>query len=134
MRISDLSSDVCSSDLFSQELRLTSPSSSKVQWVAGLFYYSDSIDREERFVVTSVAPLPRGLGGDNTALQNASTKSYAAFGQVTIPFAQIFELTLGARISRDKKDVFQQAVHNAPRSEECRGGKAGVSTCRNRGG
>src|SRR3546814_7798938 len=87
MRISDWSSDVCSSDL----------------WVAGLFYYSDSIDREERFVVTSVAPLPRGLGGDNTALQNASTKSYAAFGQVTIPFAQIFELTLGARISRDKK-------------------------------
>src|SRR3546814_18173710 len=103
MRISDLSSDVCSSDLFSQELRLTSPSSSKVQWVAGLFYYSDSIDREERFVVTSVAPLPRGLGGDNTALQNASTKSYAAFGQVPIP-----------------------------RSEERRVGKECVSTCRSR--
>ncbi|AEG48034.1 TonB-dependent receptor [Sphingobium chlorophenolicum L-1] len=99
---------------FSQELRLTSPSSSKIQWVAGLFYYSDSIDRQERFVVTAVAPLPTALGGDNTALQNASTKSYAAFGQVTIPFASIFELTLGARISRDKKEVFQQAVHNAP--------------------
>jgi len=32
----------------------------------------------------------------------------------TIPFARIFELTLGGRLTHDRKSVFQQAIHNGP--------------------
>ena len=99
---------------FSQELRLTSASGSAIQWVGDLFFYDDHVDRAERFVVTVAAPLPLALGGDNTATQRADSRSYAAFGQATIPFARIFELTLGARLTHDSKQVFQQAIHNAP--------------------
>lgn len=99
---------------FSQELRLNSVSSSKVQWVAGLFYYTDRVNRAEQFVNAALAPVPLALGGDNTSAQSAKTTSYAAFGQATIPFARIFELTLGGRISHDEKDVFQTLVHNGP--------------------
>src|SRR5690606_6453310 len=36
--------------------------------------------------------------------------SYAIFGQATIPFAEIWELTLGARWTHDKRDVHQIAI------------------------
>ncbi|MDB5576614.1 MAG: TonB-dependent receptor [Bradyrhizobium sp.] len=98
---------------FSQELRLAS-NGGGIKWVAGLFYYDDNVDRAERFIVTPSAPLPAALGGDNTAAQTAGSTSYAAFGQASIPFAGIFELTLGARLTHDRKTVFQQAIHNGP--------------------
>ncbi|MBB4640188.1 TonB-dependent receptor [Rhizorhapis suberifaciens] len=103
-----------SSHQVTQELRLNSPSTSKIQWVAGLFYYKDDVDRVEQFVVTANAPIPAVLGGDNTGSQAAQTTSYAAFAQATLPFAEIFELTLGGRLTHDKKEVFQTLVHNGP--------------------
>src|SRR3546814_8936991 len=36
---------------FSQELRFSSPDSSAVKWVGGLFYYEDRVNRTERFNV-----------------------------------------------------------------------------------
>jgi len=99
---------------FSQEFRISSTDSSVIKWVGGLFYYEDNVKRTERFIVTTRAPFPAALGGDNTGIQRAESQSYAAFGQVTIPFASIWDLTLGGRLTHDKKRVFQQAVHNAP--------------------
>ena len=99
---------------FSQELRLSSPDTSEIKWVGGLFYYEDRVDRNERFIVATRAPLPAALGGDNSGIQSARSKSYALFGQLTLPFASIWELTIGGRLTHDRKRVFQQAVHNAP--------------------
>src|SRR3546814_166400 len=99
---------------FSQELRFSSPDSSAVKWVGGLFYYEDRVNRTERFNVVVSAPFPVGLGGDNTGIQRARSTSYALFGQFTLPFASIWELTLGGRLTHDRKRVFQQALHNAP--------------------
>ncbi|MDP3748625.1 MAG: TonB-dependent receptor [Phenylobacterium sp.] len=103
-----------SADQFSQELRFNSPGESPLQWVAGLFFYTDTTLRRERFEVLSRAPFPPQLGGDNTSFQDADSHSYAAFGQVTAPFADIWELTVGGRITRDSRHVFQQAIHNGP--------------------
>src|SRR3546814_2541393 len=78
---------------FSQELRFSSPDSSAVKWVGGLFYYEDRVNRTERFNVVVSAPFPVGLGGDNTGIQRARSTSYALFGQFTLPFARSEEHT-----------------------------------------
>src|SRR3546814_5968213 len=56
---------------FSPELRFSSPDSSAVKWVGGLFYYEDRVNRTERFNVVVSAPFPVGLGGDNPGIQRA---------------------------------------------------------------
>ena len=99
---------------FSQELRLTSSDAARIKWVGGLFYFRESIDRVERIVTDSRAPLPAALSGDVSMGQDAAAESYAAFGQATIPFARIWELTLGARLTHDKRDVFQSLINNRP--------------------
>jgi iron complex outermembrane receptor protein len=58
--------------------------------------------------------LPPPLGGDNSGLQDSHSTSYAAFGQITVPFASIWELTLGGRLTHDRKRVFQEAIPNGP--------------------
>jgi iron complex outermembrane receptor protein len=103
------------SSQFTQELRVNSAAGSGLQWVGGLFFYRDHIERAERFVVTvATPPFPPGLAGDTRAAQDGRNKSYAAFGQVTLPFASIWELTIGGRITHDRKRVFQSAFRNVP--------------------
>src|SRR3546814_20907457 len=85
-----------------------------VKWVGGLCDYEDRVNRTDRFNVVVSAPFPVGLGGDNTGIQRARSTSYALLGQFTLPFASIWELTLGGRLTHDRKRVFQQALHNAP--------------------
>ncbi|RMF11510.1 MAG: TonB-dependent receptor [Alphaproteobacteria bacterium] len=98
-------------DQFSQELRLASPSGSKVEWVAGVYYFTESVDRSEQFIV-EFAPLPIA-GGDVTFFQDAENTSYAAFGQVTYPVSDQFSVTAGVRYTYDEKDIHQIAVDNA---------------------
>lgn len=98
---------------FSQEFRLTSNDSSPFQWVAGLFYFNEQIDRSETFITQTALPIaPPSFGGDVTFLQDATNSSYAAFGQATFEFADIWELTVGARWTHDKREVRQVALDN----------------------
>lgn len=100
-------------DQFSQELRLVSKPDSAISWVAGLYYFKEDVDRSERFIVNAALPIaPPSFGGDTTFNQNATNESYAAFGQATIPFASIWELTVGARWSHDNRDIHQVAIDN----------------------
>ncbi len=58
-------------------------------------------------------PSPRPIfGGDTTFFQDATNTSYAVFGQAAIPFASIWELTLGARWTHDEREVHQVAIDN----------------------
>lgn len=98
---------------FSQELRLVSKPESAISWVAGLYYFSEDVDRDERFIVQAALPIaPASFGGDTEFLQSAQNTSYAAFGQATIPFASIWELTLGARWTHDEREIHQIALDN----------------------
>lgn len=98
---------------FSQEFRLVSKPNSPISWVAGLFYFSEDVDRSERFIVRTGLPIaPPSFGGDSTFLQTASNTSYAAFGQATVPFGEIWELTVGARWTHDEREVTQSARDN----------------------
>ena len=98
---------------FSQEFRLVSKPDSPVSWVAGIYYFSEDVDRSERFVVQAALPIaPPSFGGDTTFNQTAANTSYAAFGQATIPFANIWELTVGARWTHDERKIHQVALDN----------------------
>lgn len=98
---------------FSQEFRLVSKPDSPINWVAGVYWFSEDVDRSERFVVQAALPIaPPSFGGDTTFNQTARNTSYAAFGQATIPFANIWELTLGARWTHDERKIHQVALDN----------------------
>jgi len=97
----------------SQEFRLTSKSGANINWVAGLYVFREEVERSERFLVQTALPIaPPSLGGDTTFDQDATNTSYAVFGQATMPFADIWELTVGARWTHDEREVHQIAVDN----------------------
>jgi iron complex outermembrane receptor protein len=98
---------------FSQEIRLAG-SSERFDWVAGLYYMTEDIDRNERFYTefTPFVPLPFPSPGDVTFYQENTTDSYAAFGQLDWHFADRWTLALGLRYSYDEKDMDQGAANN----------------------
>src|SRR3546814_7470489 len=94
MRISDWSSDVCSSylvkpdtfvqrfntsDQFSQELRLDG-STEMFDWVVGAFYYSDHKFSEQRSFRN--APNLQPVSALQTVTAGVNTRSFALFGQL----------------------------------------------------
>src|SRR3546814_2571766 len=126
MRISDWSSDVCSSDLkatytgdagigdrtgfflslygtkrrtFSQELRADGETG-KFKWVAGLYYFRDKVPfafiRAPNFVLAFGS-----VGSQNEYRQK--TTSAAGFAQVDFELTPTVTLTGGARYSHEKK-------------------------------
>ncbi len=98
---------------FSQEFRLTSKPGSTINWVAGVYGFQENVQRGERFIVNAALPIaPPNFGGDVDFLQSGTNTSYAVFGQANIPFASIWELTLGARWTHDRRDISQTAIDN----------------------
>ncbi|MEW9856368.1 TonB-dependent receptor [Novosphingobium sp. M1R2S20] len=82
----------------SQELLLTSKPGPRLQWTAGLFYFSN----KDRYITTidAAGNTPEArlrLGGSST-----TTKSYAAFLDMTYELSPKFFVTAGARYARDK--------------------------------
>jgi len=96
---------------FTQEFRLTSDGAGPLEWVAGLYYLYEDVERNETsnlgIVVSDgsgglIDLLPQVLGGDE---QYNITNSYAVFGQATYSFTDRLRLTLGARYTDESKDV-----------------------------
>src|SRR3546814_2853730 len=104
MRISDWSSDVCSSDLFSQELRLSSDFDSAVNFIVGGFYQhsfrsvvNDNKLNDGQYNLAQ----NRYTGFHNYARQPGDTLS--AFGQVMWDISPTLELAGGARWTKETK-------------------------------
>ena len=97
---------------FSLETRLASPADSTLQWVAGLYYFTEEVNREESFLTRfSLLPI---AGGDVTFFQDVDSMTYAVFGQATYPFTDQLSATLGLRYSHDDKEADQVAINNDP--------------------
>ncbi len=97
---------------YSLEARLASPAESKLQWVAGLYLFDESVERDEQFITKF--SLLAAAGGDVTFGQDVDSTSYAAFGQLTYPITEQLGITAGLRYSDDQKDAHQTAVNNTP--------------------
>ena len=81
---------------WSEELRLVSKNTGRLQWLAGFFYFYDK--STEPLFDTGTA-----LGGLTLNEKFVQTiRSYAGFGQATYEFPADFHLTLGARYTYDQ--------------------------------
>lgn len=82
-----------------QEVQLKSKSASKITWIVGLFY----LNTLQGFNPT----LINGQGPTNVGIENIAivgeqrVKSYAGYGQVTIPVIDHSDVTLGLRYTKD---------------------------------
>lgn len=85
---------------FTQEFQL-GYTGDQLNWIVGL-YYLNSFNEYDPFQILgfAVAPLERAV-----TLSRQETKSYAAFGQLTWEFVPDTNLTLGARYTRDERDL-----------------------------
>nr|WP_281377835.1 TonB-dependent receptor [Sphingobium subterraneum] len=82
---------------FSQEFQLASLSSSKVQWILGLYYLNWKAGYDPgRFRGGSFG----GLYFDGVGI--TQNKSYAAYAQATVPLGVDTNVTVGARYTHDK--------------------------------
>ncbi len=100
-------------EFFSQELRLTSPSGERFEYLAGLYYADADTDRD----------FNRTIPADADWVADAGTESYAAFGQVTWRPFERTEVTIGGRynneeISVDFDDYFVGGRYSQSDSED----------------
>jgi iron complex outermembrane receptor protein len=93
-------------DQMSAELRYGSKSDASVKWVAGLYYYS---------LKNTMIGDP---AGPNPEMTTNETTSYAAFGQITIPFTGNFRGIVGARGAQDEKSYENPNLTTAPTTGE----------------
>ena len=86
------------SDASSHELKLSSLPDSRIQWVLGVYNYNSDTHR------TDSLTLDIGGAGTEIFTQDAQLKSYAVYGDVTVPVGERFSLIGGLRYSKDDKD------------------------------
>lgn len=96
-------------DTYTGELRLSSPSDSKVKWVGGAFYLKEKGETEEEpynRLDPESSTLPTG---DPTAEEfnpiDTPDESSAVFAQITYPLADSLRFTGGTRYTWDTKEL-----------------------------
>lgn len=94
----------------SGELTLTSNTGGPLQWVAGVYYYQETLAQESHFNAPNQPQLrapangpANPLGDFVYAASTLTTKSIAAFGQVDYRIADTLRLTGGLRYTHDRK-------------------------------
>ncbi|AKC86333.1 TonB-dependent receptor [Pseudoxanthomonas suwonensis] len=99
---------------FTQELRLTSPSGERVEYVAGLYYYKTDVtgwisqygDYYNWLYCNLGQPqcglMPQVVLGGGRRDQDSGTRSTAAFGEATWAVSDTLKLFAGARYTRDR--------------------------------
>lgn len=93
------------SDQFTQELRLSSPVSGSLYYVAGLYAY----------LQTAEQTLTRGIFGIPTSADlSVDTTNYAAFGELTYEFTDVIRGLVGARYTYDKLEYEHMRVGTFP--------------------
>lgn len=102
----------------SQEFQLQSDVSSRLKWVAGLYY----VRIEERYDPTNFlygGAYSERLGGrlSQTLFSRGKAESYAAYAQGTLPIGQSTHLTLGLRYTIEHRSIRargEQTFDNPP--------------------
>lgn len=93
---------------FSQEIRLTGENN-LFRYVTGIYFEKDSFDFDNygmeypSYLVGN--PFGTGVGAEFNSISQADSSTYATFGQVIIPFLETYELTLGGRYQKIKKEM-----------------------------
>ncbi|MGI9202901.1 MAG: TonB-dependent receptor, partial [Woeseiaceae bacterium] len=99
-------------DTFSQEFRWTSTTDGPIQYVGGLYYFTEDTWRPEQFKIVSntVANGQVTVGNEYTKTENETT-STAAYGHLNWDINDAWRLSAGARWTRDERDYIATAVN-----------------------
>jgi iron complex outermembrane recepter protein len=82
---------------FTQELRLTSPADQFISYVAGLYYFDQTVDSQSNRII--------GLINSNTQTDiSVDTVNYAAFGEAVVNLSTDWRVIVGARYTNDELD------------------------------
>ena len=97
---------------FTQELRLTSPAEGILSYVAGLYYFDWDFEQDFTRIIdlygTGFAPKPDSGSLTVTNDSTNTSKSLAAFGQLTWHVTDATRLLAGARYNDDQISIDQQ--------------------------
>ncbi|WDI30106.1 TonB-dependent receptor [Hyphococcus flavus] len=85
-------------DVFSQEVRFTSDYDGPFQWIAGLYYQTDSLDSP----ISEVKAYTRGVAINTQIFQD--TETFAAFGNAEYQLSPMWKLSGGLRYTHEKRD------------------------------
>lgn len=89
---------------FSQEIRLASPTGSRVKWIGGLFYFNHNSSFNPISIEESAAPPAPPLTTIDTYAQT-NARSEAVFGQATTEVLPKTDLTIGFRYTWDHGSI-----------------------------
>ena len=90
---------------FTQEVRVESVNKGPLQWIAGLFYFNESIQIDS---IGYDSLAPGNPLSPNYARQDQDTKSYAAFGSLNYTVSDKFKVRAGLRYTSDNKEFVAQ--------------------------
>ena len=100
-----------------QELRLESTGSGALQWMAGLYYFNESL-RIDSFNFTSIGSGPPANippnGRNGFATQEQDNKAWAVFGNVNYALTPALKLRVGLRYTDDEKDFVADRIQAPP--------------------
>jgi iron complex outermembrane receptor protein len=85
----------------SQELQLQSRASSTIKWIIGGFIYDDH-SAYDPLAIYGAAAAPFAYIANNA---EQKTRSYAGFGQVTVPVLASTRVTAGLRYTSDRREI-----------------------------
>ena len=86
---------------FSQEFRLTSPQGARLEYVAGLYYFSQETRQVTEQTGTFGLPLPPGFFANSTINSLVEGESAAVFGQLKYALTDSLALIAGVRFTHD---------------------------------
>ena len=111
------------SDQFSEELRFASTSGGpltfggKVNWLGGLYYFQESIDRKDQLIwgKDSAVIFVTGVPTETVSyFAKIDTRSWAAFAHAGTELSDRWKLDLDLRYSEDKKSADLAATEDHP--------------------
>ncbi|WP_175651881.1 TonB-dependent receptor [Pseudomonas sp. Marseille-P9899] len=87
---------------YSQELRLASPTSETLRWIAGAHAFHEKLESQSATSIVDSGPGAAEYSG--VSYEHGNT-SYALFGNLTYDFTDAFSLTGGLRWTSEKKNI-----------------------------
>jgi iron complex outermembrane recepter protein len=103
--------DVVNMDKFTQEIRLSSPTSDRLEWQVGGYYTRETGSVNEHLDAISLpGGEPAGLPSLEIPIIASTYKEWAGFGNLTYHFSSQFDIQAGGRYSRNEQTATESVT------------------------
>lgn len=91
-------------DIFSQEIRINSPNTGPIQYLAGVYFYKNNYDYDRLFQGSPSNTVGFPFTGSSSGQARHKTTTYSAFVSVSAELFDGLKISGGARYTREKKE------------------------------